>query len=488
MRFPLPLLYAFSFFSICFCFARDRGSAAIDKWKAVESSFRPVNITGQGATLWVCGVDETISSSTDGGTTWQTRHRNSEGEVLFDLAFVNDKVGHAAGTGGVLLSTEDGGQTWKRHVAQGALRLFSFADAKNGIAVISIEATNLRISSSDQASPVEGMVKITHDGGENWDDVPAVNADELRPFTQTLSVAALDDSHFLLLRRQPEVEDVFMVTKDGGKSWKAVHPQNDASNRALPRMVFVHEGEYWAFGHELIHREKGGGYGVPLVLHSRDGETWVHGEAGPKEFDSCNSQGCYMWDGVVEVLYGEHEQFWSFPQDGSLSKNWAIAESAGCTVTEGALKCGPAHVTEKPLSRPEEPGGVIYVTLKSQHLADGCLDCRVEGIIPDTEGPPSIHRVRASLKVRPNGTVANVSVEYPASKRMSDEISTQLSKWLFEPRHDGSKTVGAEKEIALILMCSGFPGRPETNRCTLHSSDEFPSFRRPSSDPPSIQH
>jgi hypothetical protein len=40
-------------------------------------------------------------------------------------------------------------------------------------------------------------------------------------------------------------------------------------------MVFVHEGEYWAFGHELVHREKGGGYGVPLTLHSKDGETWV---------------------------------------------------------------------------------------------------------------------------------------------------------------------------------------------------------------------
>ncbi len=387
-----------------------------------------MNIKARGATLWVCGVDETISSSADGGTTWQTRHQNPDGEVLFDIAFVNDKIGHAAGTGGVLLSTDDGGRTWKRHIVPGRLRLFSFANAMSGIAVVSERATNLRISSSDQASPVEGSVKITHDGGENWENVPAINSEELRPFAQTLSIAALDDSHFLLLRRQPEVEDVFLVTKDGGTSWKAVHPQNDATNRTLPRMVFVEEGEYWAYGRELVHREKGGGYGVPLALHSKDGETWIHGAAGPKEFDSCNSQGCYMWDGVVEVLYGEHEQYWAFPQDGSLSKNWAIAESTGCTISDGALKCSPGHSTEKPLSRPEESGGIIYLTFNNQYLVDGCLDCRVEAIIPESVGPPSIHPVRASIKVRRDGTVANVSVDYRASKRMSDEISSQLSK------------------------------------------------------------
>jgi photosystem II stability/assembly factor-like uncharacterized protein len=481
MRSPLRLLFAFIvFFLYLACFAEGHSSAATNSWKVVEAPFRLLNITAQGATLWVCGVDETISSSADGGATWQTRHQNLDGEVLFDIAFVNDKIGHAAGTGGILLSTDDGGETWKRHTVPGVLRLFSFANAMNGITVVDERTRNLGISSSDQASPVEGTVKITHDGGENWEDVQAINSEELRPFAQTLSVTALDDSHFLLLRRQPEVEDVFLVTKDGGKSWKAVHPQNDATNRALPRMVFVHEGEYWAYGHELVHREKGGGYGVPLALHSKDGETWIHGAAGPNEFDSCTSQGCYMWDGVVEDLYGEHEQFWAFPQDGSLSKNWAIAGSAGCTISHGALKCSSVHVTEKPPSRPEEPGGIIFVTLNNQHLTDGCLDCRVEGIIPDSPVSASIHPVRASIKVHRDGTVANVSVDYPASKRMSDEITSQLSKWLFEPWHDGSRTVEAQKDVTLVLMCSGFPGRPETNRCTLHSSDEFSRFRSPS--------
>jgi hypothetical protein len=362
-----------------------------------------------------------ILSSKDGGAIWETKHQNLDGEVLLDISFVNEKVGHAAGTGGLLLSTEDGGQTWKSHVTPGAVRAFSFADAINGIAVVGEGHPSPRVSSSDQAVPVEGTVKITHDGGEHWEDIAAINSEELRPFVQTLSIAALDSSHFLMLRRQPEVEDVFLVTKDGGKSWKVVHPQNDATNRVLPRMVFVHQGEYWAFGHELVHREKGGGYGVPLTLHSKDGETWTHGVAGPKEFDSCSSQGCYMWDGAVEVLYGEREQFWALPQDGSLGKKWAIAEGTGCTVSDSTLKCGRATVTEKPADKPEGPSGIIYLNARNEYFADGCVECHVEGIVPDNAGPPSMQQVRASITVRRDGTVANVSVDYPPSKRMSND-------------------------------------------------------------------
>jgi photosystem II stability/assembly factor-like uncharacterized protein len=480
MRPPFRVQCIFTVFLLCVsCLAGDQPSTAANNWNVVASLFRPVNITAQGARIWVCGADEMILSSTDGGATWETKHLNPDGEVLVDISFVNEKVGHAGGTGGLLLSTDDGGQTWKSHIAPGAVRAFSFADALNGIAVISEGHNSSRVSSSDQAVPIEGTVKITHDGGEHWDDIPAINSEELRPFVQTLSIAALDSSHFLMLRRQPEVEDVFLVTKDGGRSWKVVHPQNDATNRVLPRMVFGHQGEYWAFGHELVHREKGGGYGVPLTLHSKDGETWTHGVAGPKEFDSCSSQGCYMWDGAVEALYGEREQFWALPQDGSLGKKWAIAEGKGCTVSDSTLKCGRATVTDKPADRPEPPGGMIYLNVRNEHLADGCLECHVEGIVPDNAGPPSMQQVHASVTIRRDGTVASVSVDYPRSKRMSDDISNQLSKWLFEPGHKGPNTVETKKDISLLLACSGFPGRPETNRCTLYRSDEFSGAHAP---------
>ena len=96
--------------------------------------------------------------------------------------------------------------------------------------------------------------------------------------------------------------------------------------------------------------------------------------------------------GAVEVLYGQHEQFWALPQDGSLGKKWAIAESTGCTVNDSNLKCGRAAVTEKPADKPETPNGIIYLNAHTQYFADGCLECHVEGITPDNAGPPSMQQ------------------------------------------------------------------------------------------------
>lgn len=316
-------------------------------------------------------------------------------------------------------------------------------------------------------------MKITHDGGEHWQDV-SLEPDELRPFTGVLSVAALDVSHYLMVRRNPEIEDAFVVTKDGGESWKLVHPQNDSSNRALPKMVFVHQGEYWAFGYELVHREKGGGYGVPLTLRSKDGESWVHGTAGPNEHKTCNAQGCFLWDGALEALYSDHAQFWATPQDGSLSSKWAIAGKTICTVGQ-SLKCALASATDKPQPRPE---GVIAQQVSTGNFASGCLECGISEIVPDNPTGSSVTRVQVQLTVKRDGSVSDVSVNSPSSERMRTSIADQLSQWIFEPTHDGANTVGAKKNVEMILMCFGFPGRPETNRCSLRPArDSVPNPR-----------
>src|SRR5579863_1063451 len=125
MRSPFRLPFLFAVFWLCVsCLAGDQPPTSANNWTVVASPFRPVNITAQSGILWVCGVDEMILSSRDGGVTWETKHQNPDGEVLLDISFLNEKVGHAAGTGGLLLSTDDGGQTWKPHVTSGIMRAF----------------------------------------------------------------------------------------------------------------------------------------------------------------------------------------------------------------------------------------------------------------------------------------------------------------------------------------------------------------------------
>jgi hypothetical protein len=238
--------------------------------------------------------------------------------------------------------------------------MFSFSDANNGIAVIGGQRL-VPIEQWGDSPLMRGSVKLTHDGGEHWEEIPALTSNELQPYSLVLSVAALDSTHYLMIREQPEVEDIYLVTNDGGKSWKVIHQRDDATNRELAKQVFAHDGEYWAFGYELVHRDKGGGYGVPLALHSKDGKTWTHGPAGGNEYGGCNPQGCYLWDGTVETLYEEREQYWALPQGGSLSfSKWAIAGTHACTISS-YTDCGLAVVTDKPQPRPEEQAPHTFI-------------------------------------------------------------------------------------------------------------------------------
>src|SRR5271170_6299574 len=87
------------------------------EWRAQKIPFRVLNITSNGSSMWICGTDETISVSPDSGEHWEIRHRTVDGAVLLNIGFANDKFGYAAGTGGLFLTTEDGGETWAPHSA-----------------------------------------------------------------------------------------------------------------------------------------------------------------------------------------------------------------------------------------------------------------------------------------------------------------------------------------------------------------------------------
>src|SRR5579864_342512 len=61
---------------------------------------------------------------------------------------------------------------------------------------------------------------------------------------------------------------------------------------------------------------------------------------------SGNPQACYMRDGAVEVLSGEHEQFWTLPQDGSFG-----AKSQNCLPFLNRILKRWASVVTMPMGR-----------------------------------------------------------------------------------------------------------------------------------------
>jgi len=68
-----------------------------------------------GEQLWAVGHDSTIIHSSDAGRTWSLQNFEPENEEpLFDVHFFDDRNGLAIGAYGLILHTDDGGQSWQQ--------------------------------------------------------------------------------------------------------------------------------------------------------------------------------------------------------------------------------------------------------------------------------------------------------------------------------------------------------------------------------------
>jgi photosystem II stability/assembly factor-like uncharacterized protein len=446
-------------------------------WTEVSTPSRAADITAVGNVFWVCGVDEMIASSSDGGNTWSLKHQIRGGAVLLNIAFVNAEIGHAAGKNGVLLSTTDGGKTWQSHTivadprnlaVSTDIQKFSFADADNGIAIVGARDIN---RSSEQpmyyASPMNAAVELTHDGGKHWQEVSAFGSADPPPFSRVQAVAALDSSHYLMILNHPQIEDAFVISADGGRTWKVIHQRDDETNRDFAKQVFVHEGEYWAFGTQLLNRQNGGGYMEAMTRHSKDGQTWLAGTSSASEMGVCNLQGCYLWDGAVEALYDTTGHYWNMPQDGSLSAKWAIAANRVCTIGT-IVQCAPAVSVLKPQPRlqypPHSSGQPFKVT--ERPFAPDCATCGVKVIRLDP-GTNWQGRIVVSFEIDQDGAVADLSEDGAPEGPLGALIEGQVKRWRFAGQA-GSATAGArQRHVAIDVKCVDAPDVPTMDGCQL---------------------
>ena len=96
--------------------------------------------------------------SDDGGKNWHQAKQVPTGSTLTSLSFASAKAGWAAGHNGVILATEDGGETWKRQHWDSSVDqpLFGiqFVNEKVGVAV-----------------GLWSLILRTVDGGQSWEPV-----------------------------------------------------------------------------------------------------------------------------------------------------------------------------------------------------------------------------------------------------------------------------------------------------------------------------
>jgi photosystem II stability/assembly factor-like uncharacterized protein len=156
-----------------------------------------------GSRVVAVGDHGTVLLSDDQGKSWRQARDVPTRVLLTSVSFVNDKLGWASGHWGLVLHTEDGGETWKIQRSDTTVDqpLFSvyFSDASNGIAVglwsLAVRTTDggatwtpvkfPQLSATEKAGPnlydlvpakgsvlyvaaEQGLVYRSADGGATW--------------------------------------------------------------------------------------------------------------------------------------------------------------------------------------------------------------------------------------------------------------------------------------------------------------------------------
>jgi len=390
-------------------------------WRVIDLPFHALNIASDGTSLWVCGTDEGIAVSSDAGVHWTLKHHTRDGNVLLNIQFANSKFGYAAGTGGALFITEDGGQTWtSRSAGKDEVLQISFPDPQHGF---------IRTRTS---------LLFTSDGGDHWSSVDD-NSGVLSRFQYPFSLVALDSKHFAVMLKQGSAQyepQIFLTTCDGGKSWQVV----DIPSTTLYSFIRTQD-KYWAIGTEVIDKNKpGGGHAVPVALYSSDGSHWSHSTADLSACRSemcvaCTGRGCLSSNGVVVNVYSQVPSYWSFSPNPKLTSKWAATPSAICFVGS-ALQCtGLKNVARAVIGQETAPGPVAVSPGPLNNSASQgpqCVSCSLDRIIVDRKIQGTFV-IKLTLVVGKNGTVMDVDVGGAPTQEITSRIKQQVQQWLFEP-------------------------------------------------------
>lgn len=410
------------------------------QWQTVELPARPLNITENNGTFWVCGADELIAASEDGGKTWTANHTAKNGGLLLSIAFANEQFGYAAGTGGAVLITKDGGKTWDSvKIPSQVVYEAAFSDEKHGL--IHTPRT----------------IYTTNDGGTTWTPVQIdLSSEDLKGFSHVLSVVAPSADRMAIVLSEGNsavyAYKLFLTT-DGGAKWAL----SNIPSTVLGKLT-SNNGEYWFAGVEVIEKDKpGGGYGVPLAMHSADGEKWTHLPRWSKnEFSECASQGCLYWDGAgVQLPPTSPVSFWTFAPEKVVTTRWAVAKGTICTVGTG-LKCTtvtrtqtmPAYLdTSSPIAPP------IFAPPLDASPSQGlqCLYCDFERIMvtSDFQGAAD---VQLKLHIGLNGLVAQAEVVHASNAGIGERIAASARNWIFLPYVKDGVAHPANTEVKLRVQ------------------------------------
>jgi len=246
---------------------------------------------------WAAGVGGELIHTLDGGYNWipQSSGTSSSINTVF---FVDEKNGWICGLGGEIYRTEDGGDSWNYQTSNTANQLTSifFTDDQDGWAV-----------------GASGTIVHTSNGGDIWEVQTSGT-----PFW--LSAVHFSDNQNGWIAGDG---GLILHTSDGGQNW---NPQSSPISSYLLSVYFADNQHGWAVG-----------YFGTIIATSDGGQTWNEQNSGTgyRLFDVCFSNAQTGWavgyDGTI-VHTSNAGQNWtdqSYPTFHDLSSAWFIDNQTG---------------------------------------------------------------------------------------------------------------------------------------------------------------
>ena len=315
----------------------------------------------------------------DGGDTWRKQPLPEGVGALYSVHFPDADHGWAVGYGppgndevSLLLATSDGGKTWRKQappegVAGAYSKLYSvhFVDADHGW------AAGLTWGGAGGPNLV-GLLLSTGDGGRTWRNQPLPE-----PVGPLLSVHFADADHGCAVGRDPDLlvaggKCIALSTADGGKTWEK-HSLHEVVRGLGSRLYHVHlvgPKAGWAAGERLVHIDRGGTLTEGVLLATRDGgETWREQTVpeGAAAFDSVYfADPDHGWavgkvgKGGVVIATSDGGKTWrkQAATDFDLTDVTVLRDGTGWAVgSEGYVRGTPEAAAATPAPPATAPGG-----------------------------------------------------------------------------------------------------------------------------------
>lgn len=403
-------------------------------WMQPTPPFVPLAIAANGNSLWICGPNASVASSTDGGNHWEIRTAKDGAGSLLSIRWTDSKLGVAGGTGGLVMMTLDGGTKWQRVPTSFIEPVLdaSFADDQHGIVLLT------------------SSVMYTADGGKHWITALPSSSVEPRWFKFVLSVAALDGQHAVVLAKEGPAQYYagrLLATVDAGATWKVT----DIEHTTLNNLLNTHN-QLWLVGTEVIERENRGGHAVPVTFHSPDAVTW---ERGPKPLIdtnyACKPEGCLMWNGALFDPFVPNGSIHTFPNSPTLSTQWAATENRICTLSP-QLQCADIAVAK---TLPERGGpapqlAATQLRATTSDIGGRCIRCDYPHILVNEQFDGKA-TVKLSILARSDGTVSSVEVLKTPNADVGTALAHAANTWIFYPVFRDGIAVPTKRNLELTV-------------------------------------